>query len=80
MIGLIESFNGTFWNECSNTNWLLSIEDARVKIEKRREEYNMFRPHSSFGDVIPQKYAEQLGAAQGQVIKRQVSWEGNSYF
>jgi putative transposase len=60
MVGLIESFNKAYWNECLKANWFLSIADAWEKIEKRREEYNMFRPQSSPGDVTPQKYAEQF--------------------
>lgn len=30
----IESFNGSFRDECLNTNWFLSLEDARDKIER----------------------------------------------
>jgi putative transposase len=44
---MIESFNGTFRDECLNVNWFLSMEDAREKIEKWRGDYNEFRPHSS---------------------------------
>jgi putative transposase len=29
----IESFNGSFRDECLNTNWFMSLEDARKKIE-----------------------------------------------
>jgi putative transposase len=29
----IESFNGNFRDECLNTHWLLSLDDARQKIE-----------------------------------------------
>jgi putative transposase len=42
-----ESFNGSFRDECLNTNWFLSLEDAVEKIDKWRTEYNHFRPHSS---------------------------------
>jgi len=28
---IIESFNGSFQDECLNVNWFLSIEDARTK-------------------------------------------------
>jgi len=42
----IESFNGSFRDECLNTNWFLSLEDAREKIEQWRVEYNYFRPPS----------------------------------
>ena len=33
---IIESFNGSFRDECLNTNWFLSREDAERKIEAWR--------------------------------------------
>ena len=56
---MIESFNGSFRDECLNVNWFLSLEDARDKIEKWRVEYNEFRPHSSLGDMSPSEFIEQ---------------------
>ena len=55
----IESFNGSFRNECLNIHWFLSLEDAREKIELWREEYNHFRPHSALGNLPPRQFAEQ---------------------
>jgi putative transposase len=49
----IESFNGSFRDECLNTNWFLSLEDARSKIESFRRDYNEFRPHSSLQGKTP---------------------------
>ena len=49
----IESFNGSFRDECLNAHWFLSLDDAREKIEYWREEYNSFRPHSSLGGLTP---------------------------
>ena len=49
----IESFNGSFRDECLNVNWFLSITDATEKIEQWRWEYNHFRPHSSLGGMPP---------------------------
>jgi putative transposase len=49
----IESFNGSFRDECFNINWFLSINDAIEKIETWRREYNSFRPHSSLNDLTP---------------------------
>jgi putative transposase len=49
----IESFNGSFRDECLNVNWFLSLDDAKEKIEHWREEYNTFRPHSSLQDRTP---------------------------
>ena len=43
----IESFNGSFRDECLNTNWFLSLEDAKEKIKAFKEEYSHFRPHSA---------------------------------
>jgi hypothetical protein len=32
---------------------------AKDESRGRREEYNMFRPHSALGDLTPQQFAEQ---------------------
>jgi putative transposase len=52
----IESFNGSFRDECLNTNWFLSLEDAREKIEAWRCDYNLWRPHSSLDNLAPAQY------------------------
>jgi len=52
----IESFNGSFRDECLNTHWFLSLDDAREKIESWRRDYNDFRPHSSLDNMTPSKY------------------------
>ena len=57
---MIESFNGTFRDECLNVNWFLSMEDAREKIEKWRKDYNEFRPHSSLGDLTPRQFVDKF--------------------
>jgi putative transposase len=49
----IESFNGSFRDECLNTNWFLSLEDAKLKIESWRRDYNEYRPHSSLQGLTP---------------------------
>lgn len=46
----IESFNGSFRDECLNTNWFLSLQDARDIIESWRRDYNSYRPHSYLQD------------------------------
>jgi len=55
----IESFNGSFRDECLNINWFLSLEDAKEKIELWRKEYNRFRPHSSLNDLTPNEVHEE---------------------
>jgi putative transposase len=56
---MIESFNGTFRDECLNVNWFLSMEDAQEKIEKWRRDYNEFRPHSSLEDLTPRQFVDK---------------------
>ena len=53
----IESFNGKFREECLSTNWFLTLEDAKAKIEAWRIEYNESRPHMSLGYMTPQEYS-----------------------
>ena len=61
---LIESFNGSFRDECLNTNWFMSLEDAQRKIEAWRMHYNVSRPHMSLGYRTPQEF---LGCTPNQV-------------
>jgi putative transposase len=61
---LIESFNGSFRNQCLKVNRFLSIEDARNKIEKWRAEYNNDRPHSSLNQIPPAEFKAGLRKAE----------------
>ena len=54
----IESFNGSFRDECLNVNWFLSLDDAEEKILDWKKDYNYFRPHNSLGDKTPQEVFE----------------------
>ncbi len=56
----IESFNGSFRDECLNAHWFLSLEDAQEKIEGWRQEYNGFRPHSSIGNLTPNEMGKGI--------------------
>lgn len=49
----IESFNGKFRAECLNTHWFMSLDDARMKLEDWRRDYNEVRPHSAIGNNAP---------------------------
>jgi len=55
--GLIEAFNGRLRAECLNTNWFLSLDDARSKVELWRRHYNGDRPHSALGNLAPREFA-----------------------
>jgi putative transposase len=55
--GHIESFNSKFRDECLNSHWFMSMEDARHLIEEWRCDYNEARPHSSLGQLTPADFA-----------------------
>ncbi len=57
----IESFNGSFRDECLNTNWFMSLADAQEKIERWRNDYNEFRPHSALTYLAPAEFARNSG-------------------
>lgn len=62
----IESFNGSFRDECLNVNWFLSLDDAYKKISHWVQEYNYFRPHSSLNGLTPSEVVAQCEQANDQ--------------
>ncbi len=64
----IESFNGSLRDECLNTNWFMSLEDAQAKIETWRQDYNHLRPHSSLDDAPPVLFAKRFYESQPRRI------------
>ena len=63
----IESFNGTFRDECLNLHWFLSLEDAKQEIETWRVDYNQERPHSSLGRLTPAEFAGLHQQSEGNL-------------
>lgn len=58
--GFIESFNGSFRDECLNETLFSSMTEARYRISAWKEDYNSHRPHSSLGNLTPNEFASQL--------------------
>jgi putative transposase len=61
----IESFNGRFRQECLDQNWFGRIQEARIKIEEWREDYNENRPHSALGQQTPAAFKENWQLNRG---------------
>ena len=55
----IESFNGTFRDECLNRELFRNIKEAQKRIEQWRMEYNEKRPHSSLGYLTPEEFTQK---------------------
>ena len=53
----VESFNGSFRDECLNETLFSSLIQARAEIKAWKDDYNTVRPHSSLGNLTPNEYA-----------------------
>lgn len=62
----IESFNRSLRDECLNCHWFTSYNDAKVKIEAWKEEYNRSRPHRALNNLTPLEYVAQLATTGSQ--------------
>ena len=56
----IETFNGSLRDECLNVDWFETIDEARIKIESWRINYNESRPHQGLNDLAPVEYARKM--------------------
>jgi putative transposase len=64
----IESFNGTFRDDCLNMHWFRSLPDARRTIEAWRKIYNEVRPHSSLGRLTPREFGERCSPIEPELV------------
>nr|WP_186116018.1 IS3 family transposase [Burkholderia gladioli] len=61
----IETFNGSFRDECLNLHWFETLGEAKAIIEAWRRDYNESRPHSALKDLAPAEFARQLALLPG---------------
>ncbi len=64
----IEAFNGRLRQECLNTHWFLTLDDAREKLEAWRRDYNEVRPQGAIGNKPPMALinCDQAGSPPSQ--------------
>jgi hypothetical protein len=53
-----KNFNGRLCQKCLEENWSTSFEDAKLKIELSRKDYNEHHPNSFLGDETLRGFAE----------------------
>ncbi len=58
--GFVESFHGSFRDECLNETLFSSLDEARSQITAWKEDYNRNRPHSSLGNLTPNEFAMKM--------------------
>lgn len=61
----IETFNGSFRDECLNLHWFETLGEAKAIIEAWRRDYNESRPHSALKDLAPAEFFRQLALLPG---------------
>ena len=59
----VESFNGSFRDECPNLHWFENLEEAKAIIEAWRRDYNENRPHMA---QSPAEFASAAGLGSQQ--------------
>ncbi len=52
----IEAFNSRFRLECLNPHWFLDLEDATMKINAWRQDYNRIRLHGAIDNRVPMDF------------------------
>jgi putative transposase len=57
---IVESFNGSFRDECLNETLFSSLAEARARVTSWKEDYNQNRPHSSLGNITPNEFAMKM--------------------
>jgi transposase InsO family protein len=67
----VESFNGSFRDECLNVHWFEYLEGAREKIETSRIDYNDSRPHQGLRDMTPTEFALKSRSNEFEMVPQQ---------
>jgi putative transposase len=65
----VESFHGSWREECLAVSWFQNLFDARRKIAAWRKEYNEERPHSSLGHKTPKEFAQAQAAGFDTAVR-----------
>ena len=68
--GFIESFNARLRDECLNLELFWSIEDAKIKLDAWRADYNTARPHSGLGNLAPVAFSGAAAQTSNQQQRR----------
>jgi putative transposase len=55
----IETFNGSYRDECLNLHWFETVDEARVRSEAWRVDYNESRPHQGLAEQTPVEFARE---------------------
>lgn len=57
----IETFDGSFRDECLILHWFETLEETKAIIEAWRRDYNESRSHSTLNGLSPDEFARRAG-------------------
>lgn len=66
----VESLNGRVRDEMLNGELFESVTEAQILLDRYRENYNLFRPHSSLGYLSPKEFLALSVSLQRHVLAR----------
>lgn len=58
--GFVESFNGSFRDECLNETLFSWLPEARAAITTWKEDYKRSRPRASLANITPNEFAMKM--------------------
>lgn len=67
-IGYVENFNDKLRDELLNSEIFYTLQEAKIRIEKWRREYNQVRPHSALGYKPPAPKAVVMPALPATLL------------
>ena len=67
--GYVESFNGKLRDELLDGEIFYTLLEAQVLIERWRQQYNRFRPHSALGYRPPAPEAIEIGVPRSSIFR-----------
>jgi putative transposase len=70
----IESFNGSFRDECLNLNWFASMAETRTTIEGWRRDDNESRPHMALNGLSHTEFARMTGSSEEGSVQMTVGF------
>lgn len=66
----VESFNGRLRDECLNSHWFVSLQDAKRRLEAWRTDYNESRPQEALGNRTPLEFAVWAETSDGPTVEK----------
>ena len=75
-VGYVESFIDKLRAECLNREVFRNGKEAQINVEAWRQEYNIYRPHSSLGYMTPPESARQYCENEAGGAKRTQDYAG----